>query len=186
MSCLFRVITCTPTSAVVNHCRFAAIRSLCVTSVDRLKQIDCQDEDGTLTISARRVPSPREQFLLKPPSLGCACYLCALNLKIKHTDVLILSQFLRHDGCMLGRRITGLCSMQQRKVTTLVAMSQKAGLMPNIAPADSNRDPKRRFGYKKFNKYYDENTIEYPRVNKYRFYNYMVKGGNIKRPIDYY
>ncbi|KAK7078062.1 Mitochondrial ribosomal protein S18A, partial [Halocaridina rubra] len=55
-----------------------------------------------------------------------ACPLCTLNLDIKHTDVLILSQFLRKDGCLLPRRITGLCNKQQLRLKYLVAMSQKA------------------------------------------------------------
>ena len=42
-------------------------------------------------------------------------------------DVLILSQFVRSDGCMIPRRITGLCKMQQKKIGILVAMAQKAG-----------------------------------------------------------
>lgn len=42
-------------------------------------------------------------------------------------DVLILSQFLRSDGCVLPRRITGLCSVQQKRLGPLVAMAQKAG-----------------------------------------------------------
>lgn len=42
-------------------------------------------------------------------------------------DVLILSQFVRSDGCMLPRRITGLCNIQQKRITTMVAMAQKAG-----------------------------------------------------------
>lgn len=43
------------------------------------------------------------------------------------------------------------------------------GLMPNIGPAGSKRDPKKRFGWKKYNKYYDENTITYARkpINKF-------------------
>lgn len=35
------------------------------------------------------------------------------------------------------------------------------GLMSNIGPANSKRDPKRRFGWKKYNKYFDEKTIKY-------------------------
>lgn len=33
--------------------------------------------------------------------------------------------------------------------------------MPNIGPANSKKDPKKRFGWKKFNKYYDEYTIRF-------------------------
>ena len=82
---------------------------------------------------------------------GCACYMCKLNLDVKHTvsplntialqvlkliifsikiqDVLILSQFLRSDGCMLPKRITGLCKRQQKRIGTMVTMAHKAGLM---------------------------------------------------------
>lgn len=55
------------------------------------------------------------------------CYMCALGLDVKHTDVLILSQFVRTDGCMLPRRITGLCRRQQKKIGKMVSMAQKAG-----------------------------------------------------------
>lgn len=33
--------------------------------------------------------------------------------------------------------------------------------MPNINPANSKKDPKRRPGWKKYNKYFDETTITY-------------------------
>lgn len=84
---------------------------------------------------------------------------------------------------MLPRRITGLCKIQQKYIGKLVSMAQKSGnsrasiivniltksflffalegLMPNFAPAKSNRDPKRRFGWRKYNKYFDEKTIKY-------------------------
>lgn len=97
------------------------------------------------------MPQKKEHLQLK---LECdACSLCATGLDVKHTvsslygeivcvllsvlilsysyvsqDVLILSQFLRTDGCMLPRRITGLCDVQQKRITVLVAMAQKAGL----------------------------------------------------------
>lgn len=89
------------------------------------------------------------------------CPECTLGLDLKHTDILILSQYVRSDGCMLPKRITGLCNRQQKKIGTLVTMAQKAGLMPNLAPANSKKDPKKRYSWKKFNKYFDENTIKY-------------------------
>lgn len=105
------------------------------------------------------LPSPREPYLLHN-SHPSKCPVCASNLDIKHTDVLILSQFLRSDGCMLPRRITGLCKEQQKRITCLVAMAQKAGLMSNITPATSKKDPKKRRDWKKYNKYFDETTIK--------------------------
>lgn len=40
---------------------------------------------------------------------------------------MILSQFVRSDGCMLPRRVTGLCKIQQKRVSTMVTMAHKAG-----------------------------------------------------------
>lgn len=99
-----------------------------------------------MVIEAVKVPSPRSELLVRPekiPSVLKAnesalisnkqspdkpqCYMCALELDVKHTDVLILSQFVRSDGCMLPKRITGLCARQQKKIGKLVTMAQKAG-----------------------------------------------------------
>lgn len=73
-----------------------------------------------------KTPSPREPYLIKTSSAHC-CSVCDVGLDIKHTDVLILSQFVRSDGCMLPKRITGLCNKQQKRMSTLVTMAQKAG-----------------------------------------------------------
>lgn len=86
----------------------------------------------TLNIKAEIVSSPRKDLLVKPEidyqvDSNKACYMCSLNLNVKHTDVLILSQFIRNDGCMLPRRITGLCKKQQKKIGTMVQMAHKAG-----------------------------------------------------------
>lgn len=89
-------------------------------------------KDKEIIISAEYVQSPREPYLVgnQHPS---HCALCSSGLDLKHTDVLILSQFLRSDGCMLPRRITGLCKPQQKRVSTLVAMAQKAGRLAHDA-----------------------------------------------------
>jgi len=42
-------------------------------------------------------------------------------------DVLILSQFLRADGCVLPRTVTGLCYKAQCRLQRLVHQSQRAG-----------------------------------------------------------
>lgn len=85
--------------------------------------------DKCLEISAEYKPSPREGLLMKEVKEPGKkfCPKCTLGLDIKHTDVLILSQYLRSDGCMLPRRVTGLCAVQQRYIGSLVAMAQKAG-----------------------------------------------------------
>ncbi|XP_068895042.1 large ribosomal subunit protein mL66 [Tenebrio molitor] len=126
----------------------------------RLKQIEEVQKEKNLTISAKIVPSGRESYLLSNKHLD-VCPACASGLQIKHTDVLILSQFVRSDGCMLPRRITGLCKIQQKKMSSLVTMAQKAGLMANLKPENSKKDPKKRPKWKKFNKYFDESTIKF-------------------------
>ncbi|KAK9886296.1 hypothetical protein WA026_015806 [Henosepilachna vigintioctopunctata] len=124
-----------------------------------VKEIRTVENGKDITISAEIIESERKPFLVENNS-GHACPLCASGLDVKHTDVLILSQFIRSDGCMMPKRITGLCNKQQRRISSLVTMAQKSGLMPNIAPPNSKRNPQTRFGWKKFNKYFDETTIK--------------------------
>lgn len=83
-------------------------------------------QGNEIIISGEYVDSPRKPYLVEKLHSD-ACPLCSSGLDVKHTDVLILRQFVRSDGCMLPRRITGLCRPQQKRVATLVAMAQKAG-----------------------------------------------------------
>ncbi|CAO1411098.1 unnamed protein product [Diamesa tonsa] len=149
----------------VPACGLLNARNISVTATTHLKEIEISQEKEVITIKGKYVASPREDFVFKGIS-ECKqngqkfCPECTLGLEIKHTDVLILSQYLREDGCMLPRRITGLCKKQQKKIGTMATMAQKAGLMPNLAPAWSKNDPKSRYGYKKYNKYFYESTIK--------------------------
>lgn len=79
-----------------------------------------------IIVSADIIPSPREPHVVKNENPS-KCPLCSSGLQLKHTDVLILSQFLRSDGCILPRRVTGLCKRQQKLVSNLIIMAQKAG-----------------------------------------------------------
>ncbi|KAK4314764.1 hypothetical protein Pmani_013965 [Petrolisthes manimaculis] len=135
-------------------------RHIHVSSPVSLKEIVVKEEDNIITVEGKYIKSPREALLVKPEHGECnSCSLCALNLNLKHTDVLVLSQFVRSDGCMLPKRVTGLCARQQKRVKWLVAMAQKSGLMPNLAPSWSKRDPKARYRSKKYNRYFDESTL---------------------------
>jgi len=126
-----------------------------------VKEIIERVEGKQLVIEGVKKPSTRSHVLLQPK--GDACPVCSTDLEIKHTDVLILSQFVRTDGCMLPRRVTGLCRLQQKRVSKMVAMAQKAGLMASLAPPNSKKDPTKRKEWKKFNTYFDESTIRPPR-----------------------
>ncbi|MBN3306048.1 RT18A protein, partial [Amia calva] len=73
---------------------------------------------------------------LDPPNPAGQCPICQWNLKHKYnyTDVLLLSQFIRSDGGMLPRRITGLCTEEHRKIEVCVKMAHRAGLLPDHKP----------------------------------------------------
>ncbi|XP_044744602.1 28S ribosomal protein S18a, mitochondrial [Coccinella septempunctata] len=133
-------------------------QKISTTCTSHLKQIITEEKGNSIVISGKIIDSERKPFHLKCEN--GVCPLCATGLNVKHTDVLILSQFVRSDGCMLPRRVTGLCTKQQRRVSSLVTMAHKAGLMPNLNPDKSKKDPQQRFEWKKFNKYFDETTIK--------------------------
>ncbi|XP_042294530.1 39S ribosomal protein S18a, mitochondrial isoform X1 [Sceloporus undulatus] len=71
-----------------------------------------------------------------PPNPSGQCPICRWNLKHKYNyeDVLLLSQFIRSDGGMLPRRITGLCLVEHKKIAVCVQMAHRAGLLPNHRP----------------------------------------------------
>ncbi|XKL62172.1 hypothetical protein PGB90_002005 [Kerria lacca] len=125
-----------------------------------VKEIVVKEENKKKIIEGVIKPSERVSNLIKTEHDAYACPVCRLNLDIKHTDVLILSQFIRKDGCMLPRRVTGLCKESQKRISTLVSMAHIAGLMPNYVPSYSkpNCFNKRR-EWKKYNTYFNENTI---------------------------
>ncbi|XP_014605035.1 PREDICTED: 28S ribosomal protein S18a, mitochondrial [Polistes canadensis] len=133
-------------------------RAISLSATTRIKEIIEKKEGNNVIIEAVIRPQENAHLLMK--TKNGACPLCSHNLNVKHTDVLILSQFVRSDGCMLPRRITGLCGVQQKRVSIMVAMAQKAGLMSNLGPASSQKDPKKRRYWKKFNTYFDESTIK--------------------------
>ncbi|XP_076166099.1 mitochondrial ribosomal protein S18A [Ptiloglossa arizonensis] len=133
-------------------------RNISLSATTHLKEIIEKKEGNTLIVEAVIKPDKNNERLLK--SKNGACLICSSGLDIKHTDVLILSQFLRKDGCILPRRITGLCKMQQKRISTLILMSQRAGLMPNTSSPNIYANPSKRTKWLKFNTYFDESTIK--------------------------
>ncbi|KAG7509490.1 39S ribosomal S18a, mitochondrial [Solea senegalensis] len=68
------------------------------------------------------------------PTAKCPIYRWNLQHKYNYMDVLLLRQFIRSDGGMLPRRITGLCPEEHRKITICVQMAHRAGLFPDHRP----------------------------------------------------
>ncbi|NXX52165.1 RT18A protein, partial [Scopus umbretta] len=89
-----------------------------------------------------RAPLPHHGRIIEdaetptPPNPSGQCPICRWNLKHKYeyVDVLLLSQFIRSDGGMLPRRITGLCLEEHKKIAVCVQMAHRAGLLPNHRP----------------------------------------------------
>ncbi|XP_015276970.1 PREDICTED: 28S ribosomal protein S18a, mitochondrial [Gekko japonicus] len=98
-----------------------------------LRQV-VETTEGSTTIIEGKVLEDVEAPV--PPNPSGQCPICRWNLKHKYTyeDVLLLSQFIRSDGCMLPRRITGLCYKEHKKITVCVQMAHRAGLLPNHKP----------------------------------------------------
>ncbi|XP_061603039.1 39S ribosomal protein S18a, mitochondrial [Cololabis saira] len=98
-----------------------------------LRQVVEGKEGSTTTIEGKTLdiaPAPQPPN----PTAKCPIYRWNLQHKYNYTDVLLLSQFIRSDGGMLSRRITGLCGEEHRKIAICVQMAQRAGLLPDHKP----------------------------------------------------
>jgi ribosomal protein S18 len=52
---------------------------------------------------------------------------------VKHTDVLVIDQFLTSTGEIYSQEDLGICKRQWVRLRKLAEMAQRAGLMPGIA-----------------------------------------------------
>ncbi|KAG9343624.1 hypothetical protein JZ751_013794 [Albula glossodonta] len=98
-----------------------------------IRQVVEKTDGKTTTIEGTILAAPERPL---PPNPEGDCPICQWNLnhKYNYTDVLLLSQFIRSDGGMLPRRVTGLCATEHRKVTICVQMAHRAGLLPDHKP----------------------------------------------------
>ncbi|CAK9813905.1 28S ribosomal protein S18a, mitochondrial [Anthophora quadrimaculata] len=154
MAALYRVINCLGK----NLLSIGQNRNISLSATTRLKEIIEKEEGDTLTIEAIIKEDKNDERFLKPKN--GACPICSSGIDIKHTDVLILNQFVRSDGCILPRRITGLCKVQQKRISSLILMAQRAGLMLRRSPKGGLLHPLQKRKWKKYNSYYDETTIK--------------------------
>ncbi|XP_065121770.1 large ribosomal subunit protein mL66 [Paramisgurnus dabryanus] len=98
-----------------------------------LRHVVEQKEGKTTVIEG--VIEPTSEVPQPPnPTAKCPIYRWNLQNKYNYTDVLLLSQFIRSDGGMLPRRITGLCAHEHTKVAICVQMAHRAGLLPDHRP----------------------------------------------------
>ncbi|KAM3861660.1 large ribosomal subunit protein mL66 [Diretmus argenteus] len=98
-----------------------------------IRQVVEKQEGKTTTIEGTTVDFP---VGIEPPNPTAKCPIYRWNLqhKYNYNDVLLLSQFIRSDGGMLPRRVTGLCLEEHRKIAICVQMAHRAGLLPDHRP----------------------------------------------------
>ncbi|XP_033931309.1 large ribosomal subunit protein mL66 [Pseudochaenichthys georgianus] len=98
-----------------------------------LRQVVEKQEGKTTIIEGHILNTPKAP---EPPNPEAKCPIYRWNLqhKYNYTDVLLLSQFIRPDGGLLPRRITGLCLEEHRKIAICVQMAHRAGLLPDHKP----------------------------------------------------
>ncbi|XP_031722135.1 large ribosomal subunit protein mL66 [Anarrhichthys ocellatus] len=98
-----------------------------------VRQVVEKQEGKTTTIEGQVANAPAGP---QPPNPTAKCPIYRWNLqhKYNYTDVLLLSQFIRSDGGMMPKRITGLCPEEHRKIAICVQMAHRAGLLPDHKP----------------------------------------------------
>nr|CAH8822946.1 unnamed protein product [Trichobilharzia regenti] len=88
-----------------------------------------------------------------------------LGLQIRHTDVRILSQFLRPDGSVIPRSVSGISLRSQKHIELMIERARKAGLLPIRIEPDGTHVYEER-GRHRFNVYYDSEMIGLPKASK--------------------
>jgi len=137
-------------------------RSFVTSTPCYLKEIQVRTAGNVTTVEGIVVESDRKNILLEVEEGKEYCPLCPhrLNATVQYTDVLIISQFLRSDGRMLPRTVTGLCYKAQFRLQRLVHQAQRAGLMPELRPEHKSGLPRDRvhsnYKWRKYNTYFDE------------------------------
>ncbi|XP_054724517.1 39S ribosomal protein S18a, mitochondrial-like [Uloborus diversus] len=115
---------------VSDHSRKNVFRSISVSASNYLKEIHRAETENQIVVEGVKIKSDREGRVINNASLQ-GCPLCKLGLKnLRHTDILILSQFINSDGSIINQNVTGLCNKQHFRVVRAVGLAQKAGLIP--------------------------------------------------------
>jgi len=144
------------------HFQQSAILNLRCSAILNLKDIEHREEDNKIIVEGKILDSPRKDKLLKCEQGGgkAACHpFCQSSIagKVKHTDVLILDQFLDSRGAIHSQENLGICRRQWTRLRKMVEMAQRAGLMPGKEFYASHV---RSTKWGSQNCYWDEKTID--------------------------
>ncbi|XP_068088718.1 large ribosomal subunit protein mL66 [Hyperolius riggenbachi] len=141
-----------------------------------LRQVVEKKEGGVTVVEGHVLEN---EPTLCPPNPSGQCPICRWNLKHKYDymDVLVLSQFIRSDGGMLPRRLTGLCTEEHKKVSACVKMAHRAGLLPSHRPKlPEGHVPKPKF---QLNRYLTRWSVSSARP----IYKKGLKWNKVKMPV---
>ncbi|CAI4232070.1 unnamed protein product [Auanema sp. JU1783] len=134
----------------------APVRLISSSSPFSIKKIVESTKDNVTVVEV--VKSEKESTqnnLFTNPNL-CSLCTCNLPISLSYSDVLILEQFMRPDGTVLPRQLTGLCRKQQLKLERCVMQAHWAGLFPDRTIPEFDRA-----GYKRFNRYWNNDMDMY-------------------------
>ncbi|KAL5105069.1 39S ribosomal protein S18a mitochondrial [Taenia crassiceps] len=132
------------------------------------KEIRRTEEGNVVTYEGVLCKSERLGHLFDMTGLGdprITDPIIRLGLKLRHTDVLILTQFLRPDGTILPREVSGLTKGSQLHIEMLIERAQNAGLLPISIDASGKHMYKERGPHVK-NVYYDSDITGLPKFSK--------------------
>uniref|UniRef100_A0A0N5ADQ3 28S ribosomal protein S18a, mitochondrial n=1 Tax=Syphacia muris TaxID=451379 RepID=A0A0N5ADQ3_9BILA len=127
-----------------------------VTQFQKYILVDVKTQGDTKVVEVVDIPEDKKKKLLKSDSNCCSFCTCKFPVKVSYADVLILEQFMREDGTVLPRQLTGLCAKQQLRIERCVMQAHWAGLFPNKTVPDFDRA-----GYKRFWRYWDDDMDMY-------------------------
>jgi len=127
-----------------------------------VKKIEHTEEGNKIVVEGIQIQDKNTNTLVAP---GCksgqtTCHpFCRSPIvsKVKHTDVLILDQFVDSKGQMYSQEELQICGRQWTRLYKLVQMSQRAGLMPG---KEFYCKEIRETKWGSQNSYWDEDTID--------------------------
>ncbi|CAJ0573092.1 unnamed protein product, partial [Mesorhabditis spiculigera] len=128
-------------------------RKLTTTAAAGKWRIVEETSGDTTTVRAVETPDP---VAARQPEDQCALCTCSLPVKLAYTDVLILEQFMRPDGTVLPRQLTGICKSQQLRLERCVMQAHWAGLFPDRTIPEFDRA-----GYKRFARHWESDMSMY-------------------------
>ncbi|GIY05285.1 28S ribosomal protein S18a, mitochondrial [Caerostris darwini] len=106
------------------------MRQFSLTAPSYLREVKRTETENQIVIEGVKINSEREGKVLNLQNRN-GCPLCRIGVHfLKHTDILIISQFLNSDGSVVPQHITGLCNKQYFRVVRALALAQRAGLIP--------------------------------------------------------